>query len=178
MRTLKHNLRLSKLADHLDDLPPERFDMDNWFNITSNPPPKHHPFFKQGPYGIQLATATERAEYVREHPCGTTACIAGWAIILFPEAAEEAVSRVGRNAMASRIAADILGLDLEERTIFYDPSGEIRSPQTAADHLRMLCDDATSCEDCDGRGRIYNNADPTSGQWVKCETCNDPRGEY
>lgn len=25
------------------------------------------------------------------------------------------------------------------------------------------------CMDCEGTGRIYNNADPTSGQWVECE---------
>ena len=29
------------------------------------------------------------------------------------------------------------------------------------------------CEDCDGYGRIWNNADPTSGQWVPCDTCGD-----
>jgi len=25
------------------------------------------------------------------------------------------------------------------------------------------------CEDCEGKGRIYNNADETCGQWVECE---------
>jgi hypothetical protein len=25
-----------------------------------------------------------------------------------------------------------------------------------------------TCGDCDGTGKIYNNADPTSGQWVPC----------
>lgn len=24
------------------------------------------------------------------------------------------------------------------------------------------------CSDCEGTGKIYNNADPTSGQWVYC----------
>ena len=24
------------------------------------------------------------------------------------------------------------------------------------------------CDDCGGTGKIYNNADPTSGQWVPC----------
>lgn len=24
------------------------------------------------------------------------------------------------------------------------------------------------CGDCEGTGKIYNNADPTSGQWVEC----------
>lgn len=25
------------------------------------------------------------------------------------------------------------------------------------------------CEDCEGKGRIYNNADETCGQWIECE---------
>lgn len=25
------------------------------------------------------------------------------------------------------------------------------------------------CSECNGEGVIYNNADPTSGQWVECE---------
>ena len=25
------------------------------------------------------------------------------------------------------------------------------------------------CEVCDGEGVIYNNADPTSGQWIECD---------
>lgn len=24
------------------------------------------------------------------------------------------------------------------------------------------------CFDCEGTGKVYNNADPTSGQWVAC----------
>ncbi|MBA4172814.1 MAG: hypothetical protein C0511_09220 [Hyphomicrobium sp.] len=27
------------------------------------------------------------------------------------------------------------------------------------------------CEDCDGNGKVWNNGDPTSGQWVPCEVC-------
>ena len=37
-------------------------------------------------------------------------------------------------------------------------------------------DDPTECEDCDGFGMCWNNADPTSGQWAACETCGDTRG--
>lgn len=29
--------------------------------------------------------------------------------------------------------------------------------------------DDGECPDCDGNGRIWNNADPTSGQWVDCD---------
>lgn len=32
-------------------------------------------------------------------------------------------------------------------------------------------DQDIGCDMCDG-GRIYNNADPTSGQWVDCPRCN------
>jgi DnaJ-class molecular chaperone len=34
----------------------------------------------------------------------------------------------------------------------------------------------TDCETCDGFGRIWNNADSTSGQWVACGSCGDTRG--
>jgi hypothetical protein len=36
--------------------------------------------------------------------------------------------------------------------------------------------EASECEDCDGFGMCWNNADPTSGQWHACETCGDERG--
>lgn len=36
--------------------------------------------------------------------------------------------------------------------------------------------DEDECPDCDGFGRIWNNADPTSGQWCACDTCGDTRG--
>jgi len=35
----------------------------------------------------------------------------------------------------------------------------------------------SDCPDCDGFGRVWNNADPTSGQWHPCETCRDERGQ-
>lgn len=31
------------------------------------------------------------------------------------------------------------------------------------------------CELCDGFGVVWNNADPTSGQWAACD-CGDTRG--
>jgi len=36
-------------------------------------------------------------------------------------------------------------------------------------------DDDDFCDHCDGDGRIWNNADPTSGQWVECDQCEDGR---
>ena len=30
----------------------------------------------------------------------------------------------------------------------------------------------TECHDCEGEGRIWNNADPTSGQSVDCDCCD------
>lgn len=34
----------------------------------------------------------------------------------------------------------------------------------------------SDCWDCDGFGVCWNNADPTSGQWVPCDQCGDERG--
>lgn len=31
------------------------------------------------------------------------------------------------------------------------------------------------CETCEDTGRVYNNADPTSGQWFHCEDCQAGR---
>lgn len=36
--------------------------------------------------------------------------------------------------------------------------------------------DPSDCENCDGYGCIWNNADTTSGQWVQCDECEDTRG--
>lgn len=30
----------------------------------------------------------------------------------------------------------------------------------------------TECDECNGEGMIWNNADPTSGQGYECEKCN------
>jgi len=27
------------------------------------------------------------------------------------------------------------------------------------------------CQHCDGEGKVWNNADPTSGQYVECDKC-------
>lgn len=31
----------------------------------------------------------------------------------------------------------------------------------------------TECENCDGYGKVWNNADQTSGQWVPCDVCEE-----
>lgn len=36
-------------------------------------------------------------------------------------------------------------------------------------------DNLTDCPSCDGGGTVWNNADPTSGQWAPCEACEDDR---
>jgi hypothetical protein len=35
----------------------------------------------------------------------------------------------------------------------------------------MTNPDETECPHCDGDGKIWNNADPTSGQFVECQRC-------
>lgn len=41
-------------------------------------------------------------------------------------------------------------------------------------HLSLL--DPTECENCDGFGVVWNNADSTSNMWCPCESCGDVRG--
>lgn len=44
--------------------------------------------------------------------------------------------------------------------------------------LRGAADrDPSGCENCDGFGCVWNNADPTSGQMVPCDVCGDERGQ-
>lgn len=47
--------------------------------------------------------------------------------------------------------------------------------------LRLACDEcgpqpcacySEECRACDGEGIIWNNADPTSGQWCDCPDCH------
>ena len=49
----------------------------------------------------------DMTDWYREHECGTSACIAGWACLLF-----DPVGIDGRSKHASRIARRILGLNL------------------------------------------------------------------
>jgi hypothetical protein len=40
--------------------------------------------------------------------------------------------------------------------------------------VEIACEAEPGCPDCEGEGRVWNNADRTSGQWVPC-TC--PAGD-
>jgi hypothetical protein len=42
---------------------------------------------------------------------------------------------------------------------------------TVAQSAHGYTDCEDECDYCDGDGRIWNNADPTSGQWVECDMC-------
>ena len=35
--------------------------------------------------------------------------------------------------------------------------------------MKFLKENHDQCSECEGTGKVYNNADPTSGQWVECE---------
>ena len=58
-----------------------------------------------------------------------------------------------------------------------EEDGWVSNGQTASgrtlDDLRAEIDAWISehCENCDGEGKVWNNADPTSGQWLPCEAC-------
>ena len=101
--------RILKVADFLEALPPERFDPDFWFKY-------------QGP-----SIPNERT-YVRDHPCGTAACIGGWTEILFdPEGNGD--------------AEDLLGLTTEQAdALFFDIVEHDPSPAQAAAVLRRLAE--------------------------------------
>lgn len=84
--------RLNQLADHIEKLPPHQFSMDRWV-------------FQDG-----------RSYYytpVTGH-CGTTACIAGWTVIVFGDLTEK--------QLIAQQAAAILDLTDKERSDLFTPS--------------------------------------------------------
>lgn len=53
----------------------------------------------------------------------------------------------------------------EEAEVYLATLAEVTGPAS----------EPSRCPRCDGFGRIWNNSDPTSGQWQPCE-CGDTRG--
>lgn len=84
--------RITTLRDHIAALPPEKFNLGSWF---SSP--------------VKLPTAGAF------HKCGTSACIAGWALVLF--APDEPLYMVD----VPNDAAEILGLTNEQANDLFTP---------------------------------------------------------
>ena len=107
--------RLNHLADFLDALPPERFDMNT--------------FFGRGLHYHEPAGAL-----LTDHECGTTACIAGWAIVKWaPDHPHDGA--------CFTLAKDLL--DLTERqadNLFYPYVASPVSNSRAAQALRNLAE--------------------------------------
>lgn len=66
--------RLLKLADFLEKIPEDHFDMDNWVSVDS--------FVDEETYVIEQKHLPGDPEKLS---CGTTACAFGWATALWPE---------------------------------------------------------------------------------------------
>lgn len=98
------------LADYLEkNVPDEMFDMRSYFSTTP----------------IEL----------RQHKCGTTGCVAGWAVALFTEFQKGVDSTLG-GRMTADTAANMLGLGQHaQHQLFYDFS---LSRTEAVKYLRSL----------------------------------------
>lgn len=123
--------RILRLADHLEhEVRREEFDMSVFFRATLD---------AQNKLGASTELdATLRG--LRQHACGTSACIAGHAVSLFQDELGENELRMLRvyNGVP-RVAAIILGMtDGRETDVFY--SLDIQSTDEAARALRDLVD--------------------------------------
>lgn len=112
--------RLLKLAAHITS--PEirpRFNM-HWFFDSS--------FSEYVPYDKLIPSAFK-------HECGTSMCIAGWALALFTK--DKTVTELGRNAKEA--AAKVLGLSpLTAHELFIHGSYAGSDPDQAARTIRHL----------------------------------------
>jgi hypothetical protein len=88
--------RMLKLADFIEALPPKQFNMQFWAVNNNN---------VSGRRDVDPKT-------INPHQCGTTACIAGWAVYLFAKR-----DPVDQNYWISfgEEAQDLLGLTLDQR---------------------------------------------------------------
>jgi hypothetical protein len=112
--------RLNKVADMIQ-AHPEHFDMSNWVVVGED---RH--------YGSDAAIAGS----VDLFGCGTTACIAGWAVCLWP-------AEVMPDENVPTAAQRILGLDdYTAMALFMAPNASCSTADKAADHLRRMALDA------------------------------------
>lgn len=104
--------RLMYLRDFLRALPPERFDIADWFSRDG-----------------KGSLPSDRAAQELTEPCGTAACIAGWTVAIF--APRHRGSPGGE-------AARLLGL--EDDCLFFPPSHKLLAyqPAQAADVIDHL----------------------------------------
>lgn len=126
--------RMLALADHLEGLPRKRFNMDRFYAAQGL---EDSDFVDMSPGAIsKLLTDSENA-------CKTSACVAGWAIALWPRAGSRGGRGKWKNGLFGRYyfydesehAASILGLTLwDANRLFFEDLNQ--TPKQAARKIR------------------------------------------
>jgi len=119
--------RILELADHLESqVPWSQFEMSCFIQSPTVLDPTRVPLSRM------------------QNECGTAACIAGWAVLLFGEPSKSVVE-MAKEAGLRHLDIDLLATYLLVGTDFYRPLDrlfynfrDIKSPQDAARRLRTL----------------------------------------
>lgn len=126
--------RVLKLADVIEEHP-ENFYIGSWITIPKDAPgwleliEDSRRYCSGSDQKVGMFTSAAAAADLAS--CGTTACIAGWAVYLWAAEADE-------NKSVPSNAIRILDLNSEQRLIFYAGSEAIPNAKTAAARLRQL----------------------------------------
>lgn len=142
--------RILALADRIEASSPGEFNMQDWFEVN--------PKLLYGWWGTVGVSSRLAISYVEvdtidlllEKECGTTACVAGFAILLYPQEAKDIILSSGRYSLhVERIAAQILDLSTyrADELFRYNPhygSKDLKKVTKfeIAEHLRWLANTA------------------------------------
>ena len=126
------NRRLEKLAKFLETrVPKERFNMETFFHVEYDDGTEESNWGSSGP---ELTSVSEALE------CGTSACVAGWAAVLFRRVFPEVVSSAWGTPTrdVGNRAGVVLGLTFREQMDLFNSSADHQTPKEAAKAIRQL----------------------------------------
>jgi len=115
--------RIKQLRDFMATLPPERIRMDRFISVIAKDNPDIEDDVDDDLYLKGAKTALDR------HPCGTCACIAGWANYLFAPNEPQPCTTTARRA---------LDLTYQQDSALFTPAGWETDPPSPAQVLATL----------------------------------------
>lgn len=125
-----HVANLNKLADFLDTVPEEHFDMGDFIHTSE----RHH----MSPHRASAAlneVMKPHNDQTPHHPCGTAACALGWAAYLWPQ-------KEGDYVPWEEVSCSLFNVGYHQDEWDFLFSGEWEpvdnSPQFAAQRIRFL----------------------------------------
>jgi hypothetical protein len=128
--------RLLKLAEVLESVPQKHFDMNAYFRVT------YDDGSIEANTGGHDQLVLDSADEVLE--CGTAACVAGWARVVFRRVwPDYPIAYGGFIEPIADGAAHVLGLNILEAHALFSSKAKHRTPKQAAKRLRALAAEPT-----------------------------------